>query len=171
MAITLYSSATLANMLSILRSGECSIMVTLNEVSESNLKEFADALHIFRLEPIREILKPNSDNKATLAELIYIEEAHRLAQSGEVDQINNMTDLQLRLVAYGKNILSLEKVYSRSSFQIRISLLAMFACRPTLQFENCELDPKSSEEDDGEEDDESDEKIILTKCNGVVMRY
>ncbi|KZM26950.1 uncharacterized protein EKO05_0004731 [Ascochyta rabiei] len=163
MAFISCSRIILSNVFSILRSGECSTLAASKKLSESNLEEIANAFHIRCLGPMREFLRVNYDNKALLAELIYLEDAYRLAQSGEVDQVNEMTDLQLRLVAYSKNILPLEELYSRNSFQIRISLLVMFACRPALQFEQ---DPESIEEND-----ESEEKIIFTKLDGVVMRF
>lgn len=149
MSTTSSSRPTLANMFTILRYGNCPALAGMKNLSEGNLKELANAVHISLSEPLSDFITANYDTKASWAEIVYIEEAYQLAQSGEVDQVNQMTDLQLRVVAYGKSIVPQQELYDRSSFQMRLLLLAKFAHRPDLE----------------------DGKIIFTKKNGVIMRF
>jgi hypothetical protein len=135
---------TLTNMFSIFQDSDCSTFKAFK-------KQF----------------KASHDTKAPMAELLYIEEAHVLALSGEVDQVNRMTDLQLKLVAYSKGIVSLEKVNTQTPFQLRIALLAVFARRSTLDF----LESGGESEPSDDESDYEDEKIITTRNKGVVMRF
>ncbi|KAJ4313667.1 hypothetical protein N0V94_006837 [Neodidymelliopsis sp. IMI 364377] len=135
---------TLTNMFSIFQDSDCS------------------AFNAFKKQ-----FKATHDTKAPMAELLYIEEAHVLALSGEVDQVNRMTDLQLKLVAYSKGVVSLEKLNTQTPFRLRIALLAMFARRSTLDF----LESGSESEPSDDESEHEDEKIITTRNHGVVMRF
>ncbi|XPS73820.1 hypothetical protein M3J09_005955 [Ascochyta lentis] len=117
-----YSRVTLANLFYILRSGKCSALAALEILSGNDLKEFANAVHISCPGLIRQFIRANYSTKATLAELVHLEDTYRLAQSGEVDQVNQMAGLQLRLIAYSKSTLPFEELCNRSSFQIRVSI-------------------------------------------------
>lgn len=122
----------LAKISSLLRNSNCPALDGMKKLPESNLKEMADAFDITLTKQLQAFIGAKGDKNSSLAELVYIEEAFQAAQSGEIDEINSMTDVQLRIVAYSENISPLEELNDKAPFRLRISLLAKFARRPDL---------------------------------------
>ncbi|KAF1355632.1 hypothetical protein EJ07DRAFT_158271 [Lizonia empirigonia] len=160
-----------SRMFSILRYGKCPALAAMKNLSGSNLKEVANALHIPHPEQHLKLMQANYDSNASLAELVYLEEAYQLAQSGESDQFNQMTDLQLRVVAYGKDIMPLEELYNRTTVRLRLVLRAKLSHRPAIKSEESDGPGSSDFSTSDNNDDDEEDKTILTKNNGVVMRF
>lgn len=154
-------------MASILRDSDCPVLAAFRKQSKSNLTEWAKAVHISCPEKLQRLLEAKHDIRGPLAELIYVEEAHRLAESGDVDQVNQMTDLQLKLVAHSKGMFTQEQLNDQTPIKLRILLLALNR-RPSPNPDGFE---ERLQTPDSEDNDNEGEKVILTRNNGVTMRF